>query len=92
MSAGPLETGDMMVVTVRVPPTSAADLSITVTGSEVRVLGPQGFRHEVMIPAADLERLQAQLFRGILELRAPHTVEPARADGYTRAVGIETVG
>lgn len=89
MSAGPLETGDMMVVTVRVPTTCAADLSITVAGSEVRVLGPDGFRHEVKMPDADLERLQAQLYRGILELRAPHTVEPAPSGA--RGVRIETL-
>jgi HSP20 family molecular chaperone IbpA len=91
MSAGPLETGDMMVVTVRVPTTSAADLSITVADSEVRVLGPDGFRHEVTLPEADLERLQAQLYRGILELRAPHSIEPAPPAGYARAVGIEAL-
>lgn len=89
MSAGPLETGDMMVVTVRVPTTSAADLSITAAGSEVRVLGPDGFRHEVKMPDADLERLQAQLYRSILELRAPHTVEPAPS--AARGVRIETL-
>jgi hypothetical protein len=29
MSAGPRETGDMMVVSVRVPTTSADDLAVT---------------------------------------------------------------
>ena len=77
MSTGPLETGDMMVVTVRVPTTSADELSITAIGSAVRVIGPGDFRHQVLMENADLDRLQAQLYRGILELRAPHAVEPA---------------
>jgi HSP20 family molecular chaperone IbpA len=91
MSAGPLETGDMMVVTVRVPTTNAADISITVAGSSVRVLGTNGFCHEVTMPQADLERLQAQLYRGILELRAPHVVEPA-SRFVARAVAVDVVG
>jgi hypothetical protein len=41
------------------------------------------------MPDADLERLQAQLYRGILELRAPHTVEPAPSGA--RGVRIETL-
>jgi hypothetical protein len=73
----------MMVVTVRVPTTSAADLSITVVGNDVRMLGSDGFRHDVTMAEADLERLHAQLYRGILELRAPHAV---------RAVAVDVIG
>lgn len=72
MNVQPLETNDMMVVTVRVPTRRASDLDVTVAGSVVGVLGPGGFRHEVtMTPSADLSRLGAYLFHDILELRAP---------------------
>jgi HSP20 family molecular chaperone IbpA len=88
MSVDQLETGDMMVVTVRVPTTSAEELSITAIGSAVRVIGPGDFRHQVTMANADLDRLHAQLFRGILELRAPHAVEPANPV-VARAVAVE---
>jgi hypothetical protein len=83
------ETGDMMVVTVRVPTTSAGDLAVTAIGHLVRVIGPGDFRHEVIMAAADLDRLQAQLFRDILELRAPHAeLEPT---AVARAVPVEAL-
>jgi HSP20 family molecular chaperone IbpA len=88
MSVDQLETGDMMVVTVRVPTTSAEELSITAIGSAVRVIGPGDFRHQVTMANADLDRLHAQLFRGILELRAPHAVEPPNPV-VARAVAVE---
>lgn len=91
MSAGPLETGDMMVVTVRVPATSARELTIIAVGNVVRVVGPADFRHEVRMTNADLERLHAQLYRDILELRAPRAVEPAPSATVARAVDIETL-
>lgn len=72
MNAQPLETDDMIVVTVRVPTRHAGELDVTVTGNVVEILGPGGFRHEVpMLPSADLSRLHADLFHDILELRAP---------------------
>ena len=88
MSVEPLETGDMMVVTVRVPTTSAKELSVSAIGSAVRVIGPGDFRHQVTMADADLDRLHAQLFRGILELRAPHAVEPTNPV-VARAVAVE---
>jgi hypothetical protein len=91
MSADLLETGDMMVMTVRVPTTSAGELSITAIGRTVRVIGPGEFRHEVTMADADLDRLHAQLYRDILELRAPHTVEPAKPP-IARVVAIEALG
>jgi HSP20 family molecular chaperone IbpA len=90
MSAGARETGDMMVVTVRVPTTSAGDLAVRTTGRRVTVIGPGDFRHEVTMATADLDRLRAQLFRDILELRAPHAVEP-RVPAVDRAVPVETL-
>jgi HSP20 family molecular chaperone IbpA len=84
------ETGDMMVVTVRVPTTRASDLTVTAVGRRVRVIGPGDFSHEVTMAAADLDRLQAQLFRDILELRAPHALE-LEATSVARAVPIESL-
>ena len=57
----------------------------------VRVIGPDEFRHQVTMANADLDRLHPQLFRGILELRAPHTVVPANP-AVIRAVAVETLG
>jgi HSP20 family molecular chaperone IbpA len=88
MSVDQLETGDMMVVTVPVPTTSAEELSITAIGGIVRVIGPGEFRHEVTMADADLDRLHAQLYRDILELRAPHTVEQTKPP-VARAVAVE---
>jgi len=84
------ETGDMMVVAVRVPTTSAGDLAVTAIGGRVRVIGPGAFRHEVTMVAADLDRLQAQLFRDILELRAPHAPE-LEPTSVARAVPVDAL-
>ena len=84
------ETGDMMVVTVRVPTMSAGDLAVTAVGRRVRVISPGDFRHEVMMAAADLNGLQAQLFRDILELRAPHAPERGPTS-VARAVPVEAL-
>ena len=72
-----LETGDMIVFTVAVPSEEARDLSVSVLGRTVTLTGPAGYEHDVEFPLeADLERLQAQLYRGIVELRAPREVAP----------------
>jgi HSP20 family molecular chaperone IbpA len=69
-----LETGHMLVVTVQVPAHEAGELAVTVDGAVIRVVGPDGFRHELALPeGADAARLHAGLFHGILELRAPRT-------------------
>lgn len=71
---GPLETNDMMVVTVRVPTCAADELAVRVEEGVIRVAGPDGYRHDVPLPAgADADRLHADLFRDVLELRAPRT-------------------
>ena len=75
----PLETGDMLVVTVRVPTRDVAELTVSVDQGVVHVLGPDGFRHEVPLPAgADADRLHAALFQDVLELRAPRGDTVAR--------------
>jgi hypothetical protein len=88
--ARPPETGDMMVMTIRVPTSRADDLAVTASGGVVRVIGPDDFRHEVAMTNADLERLYAQLYRGILELRAPHSVDTSNSP-VVHAVPVETV-
>jgi HSP20 family molecular chaperone IbpA len=76
---GQLETDHMLVVTVTVPTTDAAQLAVSVREGVIRVLGPDGFRHEVPLPAgADADRLQAGLFQDILELRAPRAPAAAK--------------
>jgi hypothetical protein len=90
MTATAIETGDMMVTTVRVPTESASEIAVTAVGRLVRVIGPGGYRHEVTMADADLERLHAQLFHGILELRAPHTLEPSPPP-VAHAVPVETL-
>jgi HSP20 family molecular chaperone IbpA len=71
---GPLETNDMMVVTVSVPTRDSTQLSVRVEDGLVRVDGPHGFRRDVPLPdGADPDRLHACLFHEVLELRAPRT-------------------
>jgi HSP20 family molecular chaperone IbpA len=73
IASKPHETGDMLVMTCRVPCTDIADLSLAVDGHQVVVTAPHGFRHELALPAeADMSGLGVELYRGILELRAPH--------------------
>jgi len=91
MSAQLLETGDMMVVTVRVPTTSAEELSVEVAEHVVTIVGPGGFRHALSMPAvADIDRLHADLYQGILELRAPRG--GGTGDGARRNVPVRTLG
>lgn len=77
MSTGIVETDDMMVVTCRVPWTDLARLSLSVVDHTVSVAGPGGFRHKLELPPeSDMERLGVQLYKGILELRAPRVDVP----------------
>jgi hypothetical protein len=77
-SLAELETGDMIVFTVALPSEHARELSVSVLGRTVTLTGPAGYEHEVEFPLeADLERLQARLYRGIVELRAPREALPS---------------
>lgn len=72
MNTSFIETGDMMVVTCHVPCSDLDRLSLSVENHTVSIVGPDGFRHELELPPeSDMERLGVELFKGILELRAP---------------------
>ena len=72
MNTSFVETGDMMVVTCHVPCVDLDRLSLSVEGHTVSVTGPGDFRHELELPPeSDMERLGVEVFKGILELRAP---------------------
>ena len=61
-----------MVVTCRVPVGALEELELTSAGHTVSIAGPAGYRHELELPvAADMERLEVELHRHFLEIRAP---------------------
>jgi len=76
-----LETRDMLVLTVAVPTEHVGELAVSVIERTVVVTGPGGFIKQLQFPLeADMGRLHAGLYRGILELRAPReTAPPARS-------------
>lgn len=75
MSSALIETSDMMVVTCHVPCNDLERLSLHVVDHTVSVEGPAGFRHELELPGeSDMRRLSVQLYKGILELRAPRLI------------------
>ena len=61
-----------IVVTFPVPCQELEELELTSADHTVVVAGPEGFSHELDLPAeADMSRLEVELFHGYLELRAP---------------------
>jgi hypothetical protein len=61
-----------IVVTFPVPCYELSEFELTSEDHTVVVAGPEGFSHELKLPAeADMERLEVELFHGYLELRAP---------------------
>jgi HSP20 family molecular chaperone IbpA len=84
---GPLETNDMMVLTVRTPIRDSTQLTVRVENRIVCIEGPNGFRREVPLPAgADADRLHAGLFDDVLELRAPRTDATPSSSAHIVAV------
>lgn len=78
---------DTLVVTLRVPATDGSQLSVGVAEHTLTISGPDGFHRELtMSREADMRHLQAQLYRGILELRAPRGAAPPE-----RRVPVETL-
>lgn len=60
------------VVTCRVPYTDLDELELTHVDHTIAVTGPNGYRHELELPLdADMERLEVELHKHFLEVRAP---------------------
>lgn len=63
------------VVTCSVPVSDLDELELTHQDHTITVTGPNGFRHELELPGeADLARLEVELHKHFLELRAPLAV------------------
>ena len=78
---------DTLVVTLRVPATHGSQLAVDLAEHTLSIAGPGGFHRELtMSREADMEHLHAQLYRGILELRAPRGAAPA-----VRRIQVETL-
>jgi hypothetical protein len=62
-----------LVVTCPVPCDDLTELELTPLDHTIEVIGPGGFHHDLELPLdADMSHLQVELFKGILEVRAPH--------------------
>jgi len=60
------------VVTCTVPCTDLDELELTSDDHTIGVTGPDGYRHELELPReADLERMEVELHKHFLEIRAP---------------------
>jgi hypothetical protein len=60
------------VVTCSVPVSDLGELTLTARDHAVEVTGPNGFRHVLELPGeADLDRLEVELHKHFLEIRAP---------------------
>jgi hypothetical protein len=61
-----------LVVTCPVPCDDLARLELTPLDHTIEVVGPGGFRHDLELPLdADMSSLHVEVFRGVLEVRAP---------------------
>jgi len=61
------------IVTLRIPASARDELAVSRRGHEITVTGPGGYRHTLVLSAdADVEHLDVQIYRDVLELRAPH--------------------
>jgi hypothetical protein len=61
-----------LVVTCSVPCDDLAKLELTPLDHTITVAGPDGFRHDLEFPLdADMSHLDFELYKGILEVRAP---------------------
>jgi hypothetical protein len=60
------------VVTCSVPCSDLDELELTPVDHTIAVTGPNGYRHELELPGeADMERLEVELHKHFLEIRAP---------------------
>jgi hypothetical protein len=61
-----------IVLTCPVPCDDLAELKLTPVDHTIAVVGPDGFRHDLEFPLeADMSNLDVELYRGVLEVRAP---------------------
>lgn len=61
-----------LVVTCRVPVGELDELELTPVDHTLTIVGPAGYKHELDLPAeADMERLEVDLHKHFLEVRAP---------------------
>ena len=61
-----------IVVNCSVPCEDLTKLELTPLDHTIEVVGPDGFRHDLEFPLeADMSHLDVELYRGILEVRAP---------------------
>jgi hypothetical protein len=63
---------DVLVVTCRVPVGELDELELTPVDHTLSIVGPAGYTHELELPEeADMERLEVELYKHFLEVRAP---------------------
>ena len=63
---------DTLVVTCRVPVGALEELELTSAGHTLSIVGPAGYGHDLELPIeADMERLEVELHKHFLEVRAP---------------------
>jgi hypothetical protein len=61
-----------LVVTCPVPCDDLGELELTPLDHTIEVVGPEGFHHDLELPLeADMSHLHVELYRGVLEVRAP---------------------
>jgi len=61
-----------LVVTCRLPVGDLEELELTSLDHTLSIVGPAGYRHELELPVeADMERLEVDLHKHFLEIRAP---------------------
>jgi hypothetical protein len=62
----------MLVLTCRVPVGELDELELTTVDHTLTIAGPAGYTHQLELPPeADTERLEIELYKHFLEVRAP---------------------
>jgi len=61
-----------LVVTCSVPVSDLEQLELSSHDHRIVITGPNGYRHDLELPEeADVDRLEVELYKHFLELRAP---------------------
>jgi hypothetical protein len=62
----------VLVMTCRVPVSELEELELRSVDHTLSIVGPAGYMHELELPAeADMDRLEVDLHKHFLEVRAP---------------------